>query len=465
MVLVWLGLLVAGIPGDAAERVLQAWEAPGGGARVERRIEAERGGRTWVVDARGVEVDLGGDFFPAGWSEDGRRVRGYRLLEDGHELLAALPEARERTGERVAWGGGPGGFEPMFAALVSATAARARALRRERLVSGQPAHPGGSGNQVEPSGCPGWIVCVDAGHGGPGAAQWNGVNGDGAGAHGPGGLTEQWVNLRVSELLMARLATDPRFAGSFRTRTAETQAVSLADRVLMAAAGAADLFLSVHHNGLPAGTPNRTETYYCRANPLCIDESTWRLPAQRAHDRIVAAFGYVPRGALEDSIGSGRFHFYVLRNSASASVLTEASNLNGDAHEEDLFGRDPEERHARAEALALHQALIEQFGYPTGVDEGDAEPPIDRFDRLEARLSADGAMVEIDWALARPGQLEFLLFDVSGRRLGPIVVARAPGAGRLALPVGRAPLPSGIYWLLARESGTSIARRRLIHTR
>src|SRR5262249_40860217 len=160
------------------------------------------------------------------------------------------------------------------------------------------------------------VVCVDPGHGGTGAAQWNGVNGDGAGAHGPGGLTEQWVNLRVSQFLMDYLDHDGRFAGSFRTRTAETQIVSLVDRVALAAQGGASLFVSVHHNALPAGVPNRTESYYCFRNTTCTIPAAWTNAAWLAHDEVADAFGYVRRGALEDSSGSGRFHFYVLRNSA-----------------------------------------------------------------------------------------------------------------------------------------------------
>lgn len=454
-------LLALAIP--FPELVLLEQPAPGGTARVVRRIESERGARTVVLRQGEAPLDLGKDFFPVGWSKDGSRILGYRLIEDGHDLLAAVPEARGGSGAPAAWTGAPGGFDAAVGALVAAAWRRGRAAASE--CAPRPGFPVSG-----PAGCPGWIICVDAGHGGPGAAQWNGTNGDGAGAHGPSGLTEQWVNLRVSDFLIDRLAADPRFAGSFRTRTSETQGVSLPDRVLAAAVGGADLFLSLHHNALPAGTPNRTEAYYCRVNSGCTDEPTWRLPARRAHDRIVAAFGYTPRGALEDSSGTGRFHFYVLRNSPCISALTEASNLNGDLHEEDLFGRDPTEAHARAEALALHQALLEQFGYPTGVDEEDAGlvPLPGRFQRLDAQFSTDGAGVEIDWAAAAPGRFVFEVFDLPGRRLGCVGDVSAPGGGRLRLPI--APrrvvvVPSGVYWLTVRESGTVVARRRLIHAR
>lgn len=460
-----LCLLLAALFVPLFDDVLLEWRSPDGAARVIRRIEPERGARTLVLGAGADALDLGSEFFPVGWSPDGARILGYRLIENGHDLLAALPEARDRNGALHEWRGAPGGFDAALAAAVSAAWSRARVAR-----SSAPRQDATAGPGPAPAGCPGWIICVDPGHGGPGAAQWNGNNGDGAGARGPTGLTEQWVNLRVSTLLIDRLNADPRFVGSFRTRTAETQAVTLADRVLAAAAGGADLFLSIHHNGLPAGTTNRTEAYYCRANPGCTDEAVWKLPARRAHDRIVAAFGYAARGALEDSSGSGRFHFYVLRHSPCIAALTEASNLNGDALEEDKFGRDPAEAHARAEALALHQALIEQFGYPTGVDEGDVDLAVrpDRFQSLEARFLADGRSLEIDWATAGAGLFELTLFDVRGRRLGGAPPVAGPGAGRVRLEltgVASDGLPSGTYWLAANGAGTVLARRRLTRIR
>ena len=40
------------------------------------------------------------------------------------------------------------------------------------------------------------VLCIDPGHGGPGGGKY-GSNGDGEGASGPNGLTEEWVNLQV----------------------------------------------------------------------------------------------------------------------------------------------------------------------------------------------------------------------------------------------------------------------------
>lgn len=40
-------------------------------------------------------------------------------------------------------------------------------------------------------------IILDPGHGGPGGGKF-GSNGDGVGAVGPNGLTEEWVNLQVA---------------------------------------------------------------------------------------------------------------------------------------------------------------------------------------------------------------------------------------------------------------------------
>lgn len=48
-------------------------------------------------------------------------------------------------------------------------------------------------------------IIIDPGHGGPGADMWNNNNGDGRGTYGPNGLTEQWVNLEIANLLYTQM--------------------------------------------------------------------------------------------------------------------------------------------------------------------------------------------------------------------------------------------------------------------
>jgi len=60
--------------------------------------------------------------------------------------------------------------------------------------------------QVASFSCPSYYiypgVCLDAGHGGPGACKWYPpcTNGDGYGTTGPNGLTEAWVNHEIVAL-------------------------------------------------------------------------------------------------------------------------------------------------------------------------------------------------------------------------------------------------------------------------
>jgi hypothetical protein len=258
---------------------------------------------------------------------------------------------------------------------------------------------------------------------------------------------------------MEHLNADPRFGGSFRTRTGQQQAVALADRVALAAQGGAELFVSIHHNGLPAGTPNRTEAFYCRRNSICGDTGQWQLPALLLHDEVVASFGYLGRGALEDSSGTGRFHFYVLRYSTMPSALCEASNLN-DAEEEALFGLDPAEEHAREESLALYRGILAFFGYSTAVAELFQETGSGGEIRLAVSPQPASGPVEIYFASRLERSIRLLIFDSAGRmirEMPPIEGASAGrrfwdgrgAAGRLA--------PAGSYWLAALASHRILA--------
>ncbi|HEX7878300.1 MAG TPA: N-acetylmuramoyl-L-alanine amidase, partial [Candidatus Eisenbacteria bacterium] len=326
--------------------LLFAAPSPSGRWIAERRLVNDAWtGRIVATDA-GTTFDLGPHVFPIGWQGKDDLLRVVRLVDDGHELIeAASGFVHPADGAVVTW------------KEDESVAGVADAWRRAYAAVAPP--------PVTASAAP-LVVAIDPGHGGPGAGTWNGNNGDGAGARGPNGLTEQWVNLRVAGFLAADLARDPRFAGSFLLRSSATAAVTLADRVALAAQGGAGFYLSIHHNGLPTGAANRTEAYWCGLNAHAGEcpDMAWRL-----HDRIVDAFGYTGRGAFEDSAGTGRFHFYVLRHAAMPAVLTEASNLN-DAAEEDRFGHDPVERHAKDEAVALHLGLIDLAFGTTGVTEG-----------------------------------------------------------------------------------------------
>lgn len=426
--------------------------SPDGSGRAERRATAD-GWRGVRVDRTGrIMADFGPDIHPLGWSTTGESLLAVRLTDDGHDLVTVEPVVIDSHGVVQPNPGGPG--EPEWVRLY---------LGCGPAPPARPAGPGSSGPAARAAAVP-MAVAVDPGHGGPGAGQWTGNNGDGGGAVGPGGLTEQWVNLRVSELLMEWLDHDPRFAGSFRTRTSSTQAVSLPDRVALAARHDAALLVSIHHNGLPAGTPNRTESYWCRRNTGCGDEAACSRPARELHDAVVAAFHYPGHGALEDSSGTGLFHFYVLRYALRPAALVEASSITGDSGEEWRFGHDPFEQHARDEARAIYSGILGWCGFSTAASPESLSVLPAPVTLGEPRSGPGGSIVVSIERRGNSGDLTLELTDLHGRRLrvdrfGAAVRSitwrwngRNGAGGRIA---------AGLYWLVARQNDRIVASRRL----
>lgn len=442
-----------GLPGHPP--VLVTIPSPDGRVRAERRLGP--GGWSGVLLDRtgGVLADLGFDIHPLGWVAGGDSLLAVRLIDDGHEVRVVESVVLGRDGSIRPAPRGVG--EREWASLYMRPATTSPDSAPGPTAAGE--LRAGDRWVALPS-----VVAVDPGHGGPGAGQWNGNNGDGGGAAGPGGLTEQWVNLRVSELLMEWLDNDPRFSGSFRTRTASTQAVSLADRVALASQHGAALFVSVHHNGLPAGVPNRTEAYWCRQNGSCPDDAACAGPARKLHDALVAAFHYPGHGALEDSSGTGRFHFHVLRAAGRPAALVEASSISGDSAEEWRFGHDPSEQHARDEARALYIGILDWFGYSTAASPEQAERIPAPVTLGEPRHEPGGA-ITVEVECSQPaGDFALELTDLLGRRLrrdrlepvGHPIIWRWDGKNGAGTRMS-----AGLYWLVARQDDRILASRRL----
>ena len=236
-------------------------------------------------------------------------------------------------------------------------------------------------------------VCIDAGHGGPGANKfYNG--GDGYGGAGPdSGLAEQWVNWQVATRLRD-LINSEWMCKVIMTRESEADPsiptnhvrnlwyrANKANYGVHGIAGAHH-FISIHHNGLPLGTKG-TEVFW--ASNAWTDSNYSRsyynadidsVLAMKIHFRLLNLWGYpdrcssphppvpgyqcnyccnkccyYPGGILtccyQDSIP------FVLRNTIMLSALSEASNLN-DPTEELLF-IDPSTGHADSEAVAIFQ--------------------------------------------------------------------------------------------------------------
>jgi N-acetylmuramoyl-L-alanine amidase len=219
-------------------------------------------------------------------------------------------------------------------------------------------------------------VCIDPGHGGPGASKYY-CNGGGynnyRGAFGPiDSLTEQWVNLQVGLKLEYWVDVFAWPLNAIMTRYDDSTNMSLemrADRANKRNGGAGvNEFISVHHNGLPLNHQG-TETWWCTAAKTDSgwDRDTTDLLAKKVRWRIRDMWHYCSRCEIdpdncdpivnmdcEDCIDKK-----VLRLVKMASVLSEASNLNN-AHEESLFN-DPSFAHIDSEVVAMFQGWYSFF--------------------------------------------------------------------------------------------------------
>ena len=210
----------------------------------------------------------------------------------------------------------------------------------------------------------GYIV-VDPGHGGPGADMYNNGGGynQGRGAVGPvEGISEQWVNLDVALDLLNILGG----SNCILTRMSDTQNVSYQERIDFADDIFCDLFLSIHHNGLPLEM-QATEIRWCsddlNSAGLARDndyaDSTF---AKKTLYKLLDAFEYDNRCWImsqPDPIGSGCQDCdgdpWILKNVNRQHVLSEASNIN-DTTEEYLYYSSS--LHAEREAAALDSAYL-----------------------------------------------------------------------------------------------------------
>jgi N-acetylmuramoyl-L-alanine amidase len=108
-----------------------------------------------------------------------------------------------------------------------------------------------SGYALQPNNLRGKIICIDAGHGG--TAKTDSYR------QGRTGEREEWINLRVAQLLAGML--EQKGATVVMTRTKD-EFIPLVDRVKTALDHHADLFLSIHHNATADSTVNFPIIYY-----------------------------------------------------------------------------------------------------------------------------------------------------------------------------------------------------------
>ncbi|MFF2908187.1 N-acetylmuramoyl-L-alanine amidase [Paenibacillus sp. NPDC057934] len=176
-------------------------------------------------------------------------------------------------------------------------------------TQGVPWNGGGTaGNTGKP------VIVLDAGHGGskPGAVSIT-------------GRLEKDFNLAVVRKAGALLEQDGRITVVY-TRTEDVH-LELQDRVVLAEAAGATLFLSVHANSLETSFPNwnkinGSETYYSRSESLPF--------AQIMHKHLLAGTGFKDNGVRYKSL-------HVTRETRMPAVLLEAGYLTNVDNEAALY--------------------------------------------------------------------------------------------------------------------------------
>jgi N-acetylmuramoyl-L-alanine amidase len=211
-------------------------------------------------------------------------------------------------------------------------------------------------------------ICIDPGHGGPGAGKYwyNGAGkNENKGSVGPYlHLTEQWINLEVAKELRWQIYFYPNYP-VVMTRETDTTNISTVERAQMANNNDADWFISIHHQGLEPDQFQRTMTFYCSAPKTPVypyaDRDTDSLLAKKTLFMVQNNFHYPDGcsskcGPAPDCKDRGILQcntcFDVLHYSTMVSVLSEASNISYDEYEEWLF--DGNNQHILEEAFGLY---------------------------------------------------------------------------------------------------------------
>jgi N-acetylmuramoyl-L-alanine amidase len=189
-----------------------------------------------------------------------------------------------------------------------------------------------AGNAGVPAGRSWVTVVVDAGHGGddPGAIA--------------GGVKEKDVTLALA-LRVAELARDVPHLKIILTRTTDTY-VELVDRVKLAEAVGAVLYLSIHANYCSTASVRGIETYVDDSRPP--DDLSWYL-ARDIQRAVCAATGAPDRG-----VRSKRLY---LRHTSLPAALVEVGYLSSPRERELLLDPDYQERIARGIVQGIREFL------------------------------------------------------------------------------------------------------------
>ncbi|HWI50931.1 MAG TPA: N-acetylmuramoyl-L-alanine amidase [Symbiobacteriaceae bacterium] len=277
------------------------------------------------------------------------------LRQDGSELVLDLPGALPGPGvstgsylQQVGPEDGPAAASPTAPNALPPARMPAGGLRlRVPTPKGPYAlyrpGPGRLELRFLPAGLTGKTVVIDPGHGG-----------EETGAVGPAGTIEKEINLAVAlrlkplleqagaRVLMTRTADVrvlPRERWAEATSAVERTQLDLAARSAISNGAVADLFVSVHANGGPAGDGG-TEVYWAVSNLNAV--LSQRL-AKLGQQELLGALGLADRGAKQRP-------FNVIRMSDAPAMLVEMGFVT-DPDEERLLA-SPGGQQAAAEAIA-----------------------------------------------------------------------------------------------------------------
>ena len=196
-------------------------------------------------------------------------------------------------------------------------------------------------------------ICLDPGHGGQGHIPDY--------KRGPTGLREAVINLKVANHLRELL--EGVGVEVIMTRTDDSY-VSLADRSKISNENNADLFISLHHNGIVNPETNYTSTWYHGD----ADESRSSLDLARYIQQGVTDALQLPKtpstGLYSDKllVASG---FGVLRLTECSAVVCEASFYTNPEEEERLKNDDYLKKEAYGYFLGI--ARYAEAGFPKGI--------------------------------------------------------------------------------------------------
>ena len=217
-------------------------------------------------------------------------------------------------------------------------------------------------------------VCVDPGHGGPGATKY-GWNGEDYGSYGLfNRLSEQWINLQVGFALRDSIQ-QPGFLWKYAIMTRETeQAENMPADYLPRLWFRTSLvnhanngnpvyqFISIHHNGLPEGSEQGTEVFWSSIPQTDSGQfrSVEKKLAQKILLQLLNKWGYQNRCSThclshDISCCESQKKYLVLWNTIPVSALSEASDISFHSWEEELFD-DYNLVHEKEEAGALYHA-------------------------------------------------------------------------------------------------------------